>query len=371
MQKARRAQNAGAKLLVVVDNVYEDLHEILVSDDGTGGDITIPAMLIAKHEGETLLKYLRADQTKERNFVTLRAVFDTWQQPRVQYDLYFATSQLYFYQFLAEMAEFHKLLGPGQQTAVVPHFRVHGFSAGIVDADRDCLAQGKYCLFSDTHATGRQLLAEQLRQLCILNANQDFAPGGPRTLAASDWFLYVGHFHRLGCRNDDAGCAERALRASHLSVEGVGQCVERATAPDPATGEPQIAFFDHEVQEWARTWNNVLYPAVTINRFFFKGNLVAEDVFRMICASFTPAAQPQGCRDFYREPAAGGGGGGGGGSTGLTVGAIIAIVILIVLINVVAICCYRRYAKREQQTRLTTEINSAVSAYFALNERDR
>ena len=108
----------------------------------------------------------------------------------------------------------------------------------------------------------------------------------------------------------------------------------------------------------------MMYPAITINRMYYKGNLIAEEVFRMICSSYVD--QPQGCIDFYRPPEEP-----KKESTGLTVGAIIGIIILILLINVIVILCYRRYAKRDEQDRLKTEVNSAVSAYFALNEQEK
>lgn len=78
VQKARRAQFAGAKLLIIIDNIIQPVNSILLSDDGTGRDITIPSMLVHKNTGASLLKYLEKDQNKSENWVTLKAVFDTW-----------------------------------------------------------------------------------------------------------------------------------------------------------------------------------------------------------------------------------------------------------------------------------------------------
>ena len=47
---------------------------------------------------------------------------------------------------------------------------------------------------------------------------------------------------------------------------------------------------------------------------------------------------------------------------------IVFTVIILVILNVVIVYCYRRHAKREMHDRLHHEVNSAVSAYFALSE---
>jgi hypothetical protein len=38
-------------LAVIIDDTTEDVSKIIMSDDGTGTGITIPAMLIGKKEG--------------------------------------------------------------------------------------------------------------------------------------------------------------------------------------------------------------------------------------------------------------------------------------------------------------------------------
>ncbi len=47
---------------------------------------------------------------------------------------------------------------------------------------------------------------------------------------------------------------------------------------------------------------------------------------------------------------------------------IVVTVLVLVAVNVVIVFCYRRHAKREMHDRLHHEVNSAVSAYFALSE---
>lgn len=55
VDKARNAERAGASLLVVVDSRVENVTNVIMGDDGTGTGIRIPAMIIGKTEGETLI----------------------------------------------------------------------------------------------------------------------------------------------------------------------------------------------------------------------------------------------------------------------------------------------------------------------------
>ena len=55
---------------------------------------------------------------------------------------------------------------------------------------------------------------------------------------------------------------------------------------------------------------------------------------------------------------------------GIKGGVIVAIVIVLILLNVLIVYCYRRYSKREMQTEMQMQIESAVSQYFALTQRD-
>lgn len=51
-------------------------------------------------------------------------------------------------------------------------------------------------------------------------------------------------------------------------------------------------------------------------------------------------------------------------------GAIVGIVIALILINVVIVYCCRRKAKRDMNNEMQMQIESAVSQYFALTQKD-
>lgn len=54
-------ENTGAKVALIVNNDDMNISNIIMSDDGTGRDLTIPALLISKEDGKKIkdfyLKY--------------------------------------------------------------------------------------------------------------------------------------------------------------------------------------------------------------------------------------------------------------------------------------------------------------------------
>lgn len=58
-------ENAGVAAGIVVDNHNENITQILMSDDGTGGGIRIPSMLIGKSEGEEIIDWLSSVNDEE------------------------------------------------------------------------------------------------------------------------------------------------------------------------------------------------------------------------------------------------------------------------------------------------------------------
>lgn len=57
VQKVRNMENIGVAVGIVIDDKAETVENILMSDDGTGGGIRIPSMLISKPDGTKLLEW--------------------------------------------------------------------------------------------------------------------------------------------------------------------------------------------------------------------------------------------------------------------------------------------------------------------------
>ena len=47
VKKVRNLENIGVAVVIVIDDSEEDIHKVVMSDDGTGGGIRIPSMIIS------------------------------------------------------------------------------------------------------------------------------------------------------------------------------------------------------------------------------------------------------------------------------------------------------------------------------------
>jgi hypothetical protein len=65
VKKVRNLENIGAAVAILVDNSDEEIENIVMSDDGTGGGIRIPSMLISKSDGKKLIDWLQRSSEQE------------------------------------------------------------------------------------------------------------------------------------------------------------------------------------------------------------------------------------------------------------------------------------------------------------------
>jgi hypothetical protein len=65
VKKVRAMENIGVAVAIIIDDFEEDIENVIMSDDGTGGGIRIPSMLIGKTDGKKLLDYLKRASDEE------------------------------------------------------------------------------------------------------------------------------------------------------------------------------------------------------------------------------------------------------------------------------------------------------------------
>jgi hypothetical protein len=58
-------ENIGVAVAIIIDDSEEDIDGVIMSDDGTGGGIRIPSMLIGKTDGRKLIDYLKRASDEE------------------------------------------------------------------------------------------------------------------------------------------------------------------------------------------------------------------------------------------------------------------------------------------------------------------
>ena len=58
-------ENIGVAVAIIYDDKEEDIENVIMSDDGTGGGIRIPSMLITRTDGKKLIDFLKRASEQE------------------------------------------------------------------------------------------------------------------------------------------------------------------------------------------------------------------------------------------------------------------------------------------------------------------
>jgi hypothetical protein len=168
--KIRSMENIGIAVGIVVDNSAETIDNVLMSDDGTGGGIRIPSMLIGQRDGEKLLEWMKNATPEEfKQLVVLcEFVMPYNEDDKVQYEYWFTSSSDRALDFLEDFQvmeeKFHGLA----------NFEPHYVFWECQDCDpmyvgNDCFGEGKYCALEpgDMQIKGQEIILEDLRQMCL------------------------------------------------------------------------------------------------------------------------------------------------------------------------------------------------------------
>lgn len=58
-------ENIGVAVAIIIDNTDEDIDKVVMSDDGTGGGIRIPSMIISAKDGKKLIDFIKRSGEEE------------------------------------------------------------------------------------------------------------------------------------------------------------------------------------------------------------------------------------------------------------------------------------------------------------------
>ena len=108
VQKVRNMENIGVAVGIVIDDHAETVENVLMSDDGTGGGIRIPSMLISNPDGKKLLQWYLDASISEKNQLVLMAEFvlATQADNKVQFDFWMTSSSNRALDFIEDFAKF-------------------------------------------------------------------------------------------------------------------------------------------------------------------------------------------------------------------------------------------------------------------------
>ena len=170
VQKIRSMENIGIAVGIVVDDKQEIIDNILMSDDGTGGGIRIPSMIIGQKDGEKLMNWLKnaSEEDLKQLIVLCEFVMPYTVDDKVNYDFWYTSSSDRALSFLED---FHVMEDNLHGLAnFTPHFvfwECPDCDSSYVSSD--CFGGGKYCALEPGNMSikGQEIILEDLRQACL------------------------------------------------------------------------------------------------------------------------------------------------------------------------------------------------------------
>lgn len=329
VEKVRHAQQASAAGVVIYNSENEENNTggdgegtslPIMADDGTGGDIHIPSLLIHHEDALALMDTMR---TAAKTIVLIN-----WEVPsaspdhRVDFALWFSSrSSPALHAFVETFAKVVREFENGGNEEN-DRFKVHftpfydvfegstwGCLGGKLDArpesshcEQLCIYDEKFCAYDPESNTtvgldGKDVLEEDVRQLCIFQ----FAQQTNKTLV---FWEYLTRFQKEcsppnATRNEfNAECSRRVQASLSIPSSTVDDCASQQGG----------RLLDSQVHA-KHKYGAVAIPQFTVNDVPLRGSLSCEEPItvatcaplRMICAAFQEkgGSSPKVCFDAF------------------------------------------------------------------------
>ena len=342
---------------------------MFLADDGREGDISIPAILISKSDGEKIINYylMHSDNKEEINKIRFEIRFDIENKNNtVNYDIWYTPDTENVYTFLKDFQKYQKALGDsailGIHFVTFPHF---SYNSNNTTPKEDCLGSGFYCIRPGKLGIidGSIIVMESIKQKCIyyIANNQN----------KIDYFWkFMAKFHE-NCiskeNNFNEICSNDAIKSAGLSLDLVNQCVHNSfesTSYEKDSQYQKIAknkILDKEY-EIRKEYSISRVPSITINGRLYIGSWKPQFVFEAICAALIK--KPEICYSegkFQREV------------KGFSLMGNVFIILIVIVINVALFLICKEFIRRKvldriRSSNIDTQINNAVNSYIALKE---
>lgn len=222
VQKVRNMENIGVSVGIVIDEFSENVKNILMSDDGTGGGIRIPSMLISRTDGDILMNWLTNASPSDLNQLVIMAEFvmPFEENNKVEYDFWFTSSSNRAIDFIEDFKPFQE--GFEGKVDFTPHYvfwECIGCDQRYIESD--CYGGGKYCAVepSNDAIKGREIVLEDLRQKCLYNKLKS-------TNQEEMWFSYIQRVHQTCYATINEDCSFNAHKHLKLDFDETQKCVD-------------------------------------------------------------------------------------------------------------------------------------------------
>ena len=368
-QKVKNIEEAGGHVAIIVNDKDEKVEEMFLADDGHEGDISIPAILISRSDGDKIINYYlyHKENKEEINKIKLEIKFDIENKSnKVKYDIWYTPDIENVYTFLKDFQKYQKELGDSAQLGIhfvtYPHF---SYDPNSNTPKEDCLGSGLYCIRPGKLGItdGSIIVIESIKQKCIydiayMNHKIDY------------FWTFMSKFYE-NCilkENFNQICSNDAISSSGIPLDYVNRCLYSSFgATDYEKQNTQYqkisknAILDREY-EIRKEYLISRVPSITINGRLYVGSWRPQFIFEAICAALTK--KPEVCYaegKFERE------------AKGFSFLGNLFIILVVILINVTLFLICKEFIKRKVRERISstnidTQINTAVNSYIKLRE---
>lgn len=346
--KVRNAQSIGAKAVIIINNLDEDIQGFIMTDNGSAGNLDIPALLISKEDGTALKDYSGGSRYTD---VTLTITFDMnkVKGKDLKLIIYMQSTSDPILKLIAQ-------LGPYLQFFPNLEFTPHYFAfecescrdSGFRSVKNECISGGRYCAY-DSDGTGKlegkDAVVEDLRQICVYKVTGK---------EYKKWFLYVRLFYQECITTLDIKCIKKAIHEAGINFDKVQKCMENSIeGHDLYLNDNNLM---REESRWYQLEEIPFNPAIVINNLVYRGDLEVELVVQAMCASYYADNQPAYCKGKKQKT-----------SKKVEHKAFVwAIVLGITVVFVVILVFYRLWIRKELKNDLKKQVGRAVSDYFQL-----
>ena len=315
VQKVRNAQRNGAAGVIVADNVclcsdqeciaQQDMQadgsaapcetaEPVMADDGSGQDVSIPSMLMFKHDADNVKKTLLSNHPVRMEM--------QWSLPqpddRVEYDVFSSPTDPVTRHFFADFKHIAKALD--KRAYFTPHMYVfdgvrsqcHGAS-GENQCFNLCSNNGRYCAMDpdknlDKGVSGFDVVKESLRRHCI------WGNYGEKDGIGEQFWDYVNEFQtRCGSMDyfNNEDCVKDVYKHTHIEGGMIERCMENSGGLEK---DATNSFLETELTAQSDL-GVVIMPTTFVNGVAIRGSMTVSNVFQAICAGYEQGTKPHIC----------------------------------------------------------------------------
>jgi len=318
VQKVRNAQHSGAAGVVIADNICLctdvecmtntngtgvpdngplmcERSEPIMADDGSGGDIDIPAFLIPKHDADVIKSAMMNDGQSVQ-------VSMSWILPspdeRVEYELWTVPSEHVSKDFQLSWKDVARVFGEHvyfkPREYIYPGERMNcDFEVNREVCDSLCTNNHRYCAMDpeydiDIGISGADVVRESLRRICVWKHYGESDGIG---------LLYWDYISAFADRCDSQDffasktCVSDVMNIAKIDVSVIDRCIINSGGTDK---DNDNIFLGLEIEAQERR-GVVILPTMFVNAVALRGALTDNTVISAVCAGFLDGTQPSIC----------------------------------------------------------------------------